>query len=124
MTERGVVHTVVDRQGYVGGPAHGDVTFTVGGWSAGDEGVREHHRAGVGTFGQVGTDQLHGVSDRGGVSTLGQPPVVAGDLRFQVGDAVEGDRAVLVVDDHRGPHTDRKSTRLNSSHVSISYAGF
>src|SRR5207249_5921452 len=30
----------------------------------------------------------------------------------------------LALDENHGPHTDRKSTRLNSSHVSISYAVF
>src|SRR5207249_10418760 len=40
------------------------------------------------------------------------------DLEGGNGEAVEGSRLVL---DHQG---DRKSTRLNSSHVSISYAVF
>src|SRR5207249_10920271 len=57
----------------------------------------------------------HGVPDhdRGGA--------FHGGLR---GRGREGHHLEIAVPDHQGPDRDRKSTRLNSSHVSISYAVF
>src|SRR5207249_7646675 len=46
-----------------------------------------------------------------------------GEARFQAADIAADLRPDVGVD-HRGGRSDRKSTRLNSSHVSISYAVF
>src|SRR5690606_40737294 len=46
-------------------------------------------------------------------------------LSVRAGDMVKkGQRIGLIVDSRLGYETDRKSTRLNSSHVKISYAVF
>src|SRR3712207_9113503 len=63
---------------------------------------------------------LHPGARRRAVLAPGQAELVPGHLRLEVRDAVHGDLAVLVREDHR--LVDRKSTRLNSSHANISYA--
>src|SRR5207249_11437977 len=52
---------------------------------------------------------------------LGNGVVGLEDLPFEIGDE---DRVGGVLDEALGVGSDRKSTRLNSSHVSISYAVF
>src|SRR5207249_10893129 len=67
----------------------------------------------------------HGVEQMGDVRRAGfhrQPHLLAGGVRVadRDGDATLADRG----DERDGEEIDRKSTRLNSSHVSISYAVF
>ena len=72
------------------------------GQAAGDERVRQHHRAGArGPGGEVGADPLHrlGRAPRG--ASASAAPTRAEHVGLEVGDAVDRDRAVLVVEQHR-----------------------
>src|SRR3712207_6990459 len=54
------------------------------------------------------------------------PAVRAGVVNFDLGERADGTCAEpdVLPDDDTPPPTDRKSTRLNSSHANISYAVF
>src|SRR5690606_42008443 len=53
-----------------------------------------------------------------------RPSAVSSVTRFGQFSAIARTRAAVVFPTPRGPEKDRKSTRLNSSHVKISYAVF
>ena len=57
VSERGVVDAVEELDGHDGDAAHGDVALALAGQPAGDERVRQHHRAGARRAGrEVGAD--------------------------------------------------------------------
>ncbi len=88
-------------------PADADVALGVAGDLGGDrgrsadEGVGEDDRAGAGTGREVGADAAHRLGDRGLVTARVEAPGVGHGVRVEVGQAVEGDGTVLVLDHHR-----------------------
>ena len=87
--------------GYDGDAAHRDVALALAGQSARDERVRQHDRPGARRAGgEVGADAVHRRRHHGLVGAGRQVPGAGEDVGLEVGDAVDGDRAVLVVEQH------------------------
>ena len=102
VAEGGVVDAVEHRRRHDRHATDADVALGVARLGARDEGVREHDRAG-GTrpAGQVRPDPPHRLGQGRLVRASREPPWLAARVGVEVGDAVHGHRAVLVLQQDR-----------------------
>ena len=122
VAEGDVVDAVERGGGHPRHPADADVALGVGGLGAGDEGVGHHDRAGAwAAAGEVGADADHGGVDRGLVGPGRQLPGLRQGARVEVGQGVDRDGAVLVLEQDRG--ADRRGRRADEDAGGVDEAG-
>ena len=103
VAEGDVVDAVEDPGRDQGDAADADVALGVAGLAAGDERVGQHQRAGAArSAGEVGADPGHRGAQGGLVRAPAQSPRLAQRVGLEVGDAVDGDGAGRVLEQHRG----------------------
>ena len=118
VAEGGVVDPVEDVQRDGGDAADGDVAFAVAGDGAGHEGVGEDDRAGTGpAVGEIGADPVHGRAQHGLVTGPLDPQRVLHQGRFEIGQTVEGDVAVVVAADDRVTARGGRGTQVDTGPV-------
>ena len=78
-----------------------------------DERVRHHDRAGAAAGVEVGADPAHGLGQRRLVAALAQRPRLAERLGVEVGQAVDRDGTVLVLQQDRGADAGRVGAQVD-----------